>query len=196
MGSNPVICTPSDPCHNAGTCIPATGLCTNPPKPDTDGDGICDAVDNCPSRANSDQLDVDHDNVGNACDNCLFVVNRTQTDVDGDLVGDACDNCVNSYNTNQADTDGDGVGDVCDNCPMSRNSSQADLDHDGEGDVCDLNDGLILFTSIGKIVLKWQLESTFQRFNLYRGSLERLVSSGESRRILRASPKRLNGATS
>jgi hypothetical protein len=36
-----------------------------------------------------------------------------------------------------------------------------------------------LFTSIGKTVIKWQLETTFQTFDLYRGSLERLLSSGE-----------------
>ncbi|MBI5535277.1 MAG: hypothetical protein HY898_21295 [Deltaproteobacteria bacterium] len=31
-GSNPVVCTASDQCHLAGTCTPATGMCTNPPK--------------------------------------------------------------------------------------------------------------------------------------------------------------------
>ncbi len=29
-GTNPVICTPSDPCHVAGACNPATGGCSNP----------------------------------------------------------------------------------------------------------------------------------------------------------------------
>jgi len=35
---------------------------------DTDGDGVCDAHDNCPSVPNPDQADGDHDGVGRACD--------------------------------------------------------------------------------------------------------------------------------
>src|SRR5205085_2277108 len=31
-GSNPVTCTASDQCHDAGTCNPASGVCSNPPK--------------------------------------------------------------------------------------------------------------------------------------------------------------------
>ena len=35
---------------------------------DADGDGVADAVDNCPEVANPDQLDSDGDGVGDACD--------------------------------------------------------------------------------------------------------------------------------
>jgi hypothetical protein len=35
---------------------------------DTDADGVCDAVDNCPTAFNPDQRDVDGDGLGNACD--------------------------------------------------------------------------------------------------------------------------------
>ena len=40
----------------------------SPPPPDTDGDGIADAQDNCPTVANADQADADDDEVGDACD--------------------------------------------------------------------------------------------------------------------------------
>ncbi len=37
---------------------------------DTDGDGVGDACDNCPSVSNADQADSDGDGVGDACDAC------------------------------------------------------------------------------------------------------------------------------
>ena len=39
--------------------------------PDTDGDDVTDAVDNCPSAANPTQTDADNDNTGDACDDTL-----------------------------------------------------------------------------------------------------------------------------
>jgi cysteine-rich repeat protein len=49
VGSNPLVCTPLDQCHVAGTCSPSTG-CSNPNRPDgtpcDDGDG-CTAPDEC-----------------------------------------------------------------------------------------------------------------------------------------------------
>jgi hypothetical protein len=35
---------------------------------DTDADGVCDDVDNCPADANADQSDVDFDATGDVCD--------------------------------------------------------------------------------------------------------------------------------
>ena len=35
---------------------------------DADGDGIADAVDNCPMIGNVDQMDTDDDGLGDACD--------------------------------------------------------------------------------------------------------------------------------
>lgn len=40
----------------------------NPCAPDTDGDGIPNIVDNCPSVSNANQQDSDGDGVGDACD--------------------------------------------------------------------------------------------------------------------------------
>ncbi|WP_028065810.1 thrombospondin type 3 repeat-containing protein [Solirubrobacter soli] len=39
-----------------------------PPQADTDGDGVPDARDNCPSTANASQADADGDGVGDACE--------------------------------------------------------------------------------------------------------------------------------
>jgi len=61
---------------------------------DTDGDGVCDEVDNCVTVPNADQADTDGDGVGDACDNCPTVANPDQTDTDGDGKGDACDNPI------------------------------------------------------------------------------------------------------
>jgi len=107
------------------------------PLPDSDGDGIDDGVDNCPTTPNSDQADADGDGLGDVCDNCVNNANPLQVDVDGDGIGDECDNCVNTANPLQEDTDNDGVGDVCDNCVNSVNTDQSDVDGDGIGDTCD-----------------------------------------------------------
>jgi len=97
---------------------------------DSDGDGVNDCRDNCPSLSNSDQLDTDQDGVGDACDPCL----NNDPDLDNVCVGD---NCPFVANPDQADADGDGVGDACDNCPQIANSDQSDGDFDGVGDACD-----------------------------------------------------------
>jgi alpha-tubulin suppressor-like RCC1 family protein len=53
-GTNPVTCTASDQCHNAGTCDQATGQCSNPAKPDgsacSDGNA-CTQTDACQAGA-------------------------------------------------------------------------------------------------------------------------------------------------
>jgi hypothetical protein len=82
--------------------------------PDTDGDTIPDACDNCPNDQNPDQEDGDLDGVGDVCDNCLNDYNPTQEDADDDDVGDVCDNCPDDQNPNQEDGDEDEMGDACD----------------------------------------------------------------------------------
>jgi len=78
--------------------------------PDTDADGVCDDVDNCPTTANANQADADGDGRGDACDACPL---DSANDADGDGVCGNVDNCPNTPNADQRDTDGDGVGDLC-----------------------------------------------------------------------------------
>ena len=90
------------------------------PLPDTDGDGVPDCADNCPTVANPGQEDQDGDGVGDACDNCPAVPNGpaqasfpgigNQTDTDRDGIGDACD----------PDCDNDGVPNEIDECPCNK----------------------------------------------------------------------------
>src|SRR5690606_15481854 len=99
-------------CDVATTVDVVCGDASDPP--DTDGDGIPDAADNCPSVSNPDQLDSDDDGTGDACEGA---------DADGDGVGDSEDNCASAANADQADADSDGVGDACDNCPDDVNAN-------------------------------------------------------------------------
>jgi subtilisin-like proprotein convertase family protein len=69
---------------------------------DQDGDGVADALDNCPVTYNPGQEDGDGDGVGDACDNCLLVADPDQTDTDGDNFGNPCD----------CDDDNDGIPDA------------------------------------------------------------------------------------
>jgi N-acetylneuraminic acid mutarotase len=142
---------------------------------------ICNGVDDdCNALIDDDAAgtDSDSDGIRNVCDNCRTVANPAQQDADQDGLGDACDNCRNASNPGQGDGDFDGVGDACDNCPTVREPSQGDVDHDLVGDVCDLNDGLILVTMLDQTTLSWQLESGFESFNIYRGNIAVLRSTG------------------
>ena len=58
---------------------------------DSDGDGVTNALDNCPSIANASQTDSDNDRYGDSCDNCPLTPNANQLDADGDGIGDVCD---------------------------------------------------------------------------------------------------------
>jgi Thrombospondin type 3 repeat len=75
------------------------------PVNDSDGDGVVDDADNCPSVPNTNQLNTDGaDDGGDVCDD----------DDDNDTWQDFYDNCPLISNPDQADSDGDGKGDVCD----------------------------------------------------------------------------------
>lgn len=119
----------NDGCPEAGSCD------------DKDKDGVCDNIDNCPNKANSNQADLDKDKIGDTCD----------SDVDGDGINNANDACplqpedFDGYKDTDGcpepgscdDADKDGICDKVDNCPNIANPTQTDLDNDGLGNVCD-----------------------------------------------------------
>lgn len=73
---------------------------------DSDGDGVSDSSDNCPTVSNPNQQDQDADGVGDACDACP-----------GTPLGTGVDPQTGCPLINQMDSDGDGVFDVFDQCP-------------------------------------------------------------------------------
>jgi len=105
---------------------------------DTDGDGLPNGADNCPTVFNpvrpmdaGVQADGDSDGRGDACDVCPNTAFSTvcerpdPDDFDGDGVLNATDNCRSDANADQLDGDGDGLGDVCDACPAYPNPGGA-----------------------------------------------------------------------
>ena len=123
--ANEPTCTPKRPTSANGSTV-YTGT---PSATDSDGDGIPDATDKCPT----------------VFDPVRPVDNGAQPDADGDGKGDACDPCpLDAADTttctpvNPNDRDGDGVPNGSDNCPFQPNAGQADGDGDSKGDVCDV----------------------------------------------------------
>ncbi len=108
-------------------------------KNDSDGDGVSNDEDNCPTIFNpirpmdkGVQADADGDGLGDLCDPCPMDTDNdkcgpaTPGDLDNDGVPDNQDNCPGKYNPPDAeglqpDADGDGKGDACDECPNNAN---------------------------------------------------------------------------
>lgn len=68
-----VVCTALDSCHTAGVCDPATGVCSNPPKPDGTlcSDGLtCTSADKCSNGACVGEAVTCNDNIACTVDSC------------------------------------------------------------------------------------------------------------------------------
>ena len=105
----------------------ALGL--DPNNPDTDGDGVGDASDQCYGA--DDTLDTDMDTIPDCLDSCP---DDPDNDVDGDGVCGDIDPCPLD---NPDDSDLDGVCDSVDICPGFDDSNDIDLDLVPDGcDIC------------------------------------------------------------
>ena len=135
---------------------------------DTDGDGLTDDVDACPSDAEDQDgfldtdgcpdLDDDHDGIADAVDRCPRVAEDRDgfedgdgcpdLDNDQDGIADAVDRCplvaedkdgIEDGDGCPEDADGDGVPDAVDNCPGEPETVNGILDADGCPDTADLH---------------------------------------------------------
>ncbi len=120
----------SDDCNANGVpdecdiedCVddPACGDCNNNGVPDgcetdTDGDGLIDVCDNCPSDSNADQADCDGDALGDACDD----------DIDDDGVMNGVDVCDYTPPSDHVEPDGSLLGDFDGDCDVDLNDFAA-----------------------------------------------------------------------
>ena len=112
--------------------------------PDTDGDGIPNATDNCPNVSNPTQADCDGNGVGDACeldcngnglaDVCEFV-NGTVSDCNSNGIPDSCD----IANGVAQDCNNNGVPDFCEII----SGAVGDFNENNIPDSCDVVSGLL-----------------------------------------------------
>jgi hypothetical protein len=129
------------------TCVPSRpgefdGVST---EDDTDGDGISNADDNCPTVFNpirpidgGVQPDLDGDGSGDACDTSPLL-----DDLDSDGVDNEDDNCPFDDNGAQSDADADDKGDQCDPCPDQANPESVCLLEAEAANIYDIQTGVV-----------------------------------------------------
>jgi hypothetical protein len=123
------------------------------PADDSDGDGVANDADNCPTHFNPDQNDCDADGAGNLCE----LVTGTAQDCNGNFAPDNCETFTDC-NANavpdecEPDCQGNGVADACDiaaaasldcnaNGVPDECDSFADCNLNDVDDACDVNGG-------------------------------------------------------
>ncbi|MGH9869491.1 MAG: putative metal-binding motif-containing protein [Candidatus Polarisedimenticolia bacterium] len=146
---------------------------------------LCDGLNNdCnapgwPSTAGTNEADDDLDGVSECQGDCADdnPARRPGLAETCNAIDDDCDGVVDETAAG-VDSDADGVRNACDNCVSDANPGQEDRDTDGQGDECDLNDGLILITFANATQVRYQLESGYDTYNIYRGNVAVMAQSG------------------
>ncbi len=153
VGNDPVLCAAADPCHVAGVCDPATGVCSSPPAADgtpcDDGNGctqtdacvaglcvgagavVCTALDQCHTAGVCDP------GTG-LCSNPEAADGTTCSDTDPCTQTDTCvaGACVGANPAVCVASDACHLPGVCDPATGECSNPQAD-----DGTACDDNDG-------------------------------------------------------
>jgi len=111
-------------------------LATDPLNPDTDGDGLSDGQEVFDIGTDPLDGDTDDDGLSDGDEVNNYGSNPFFTDTDGDGIGDGAEVDAGSDPTS-TDTDGDEVDDFIDNCVSIPNTDQANADGDSFGDICD-----------------------------------------------------------
>jgi hypothetical protein len=105
------------------------------------GVGLIDVGISGPSKLNLDNADTDGDGVDDDIDNCPSVPNADQTNTD--LANDGGDACDDDDDNDTICDGGQDVEGVCeagpDNCRLEPNYDQTDSNNDGCGDECNMN---------------------------------------------------------
>ena len=159
-GTDPVLCTASDQCHDAGACDSATGACSNPNSPDdapcSDG-SVCTTDDTCQAGLCVGNSGVDCDDgdpcTVDSCDDGGGCVHVDAADGSSCDDGDACtqtDACVGGACTGANPVlctalDACHIAGTCDPGSGScSNPLEADETPCSDGDACSLGDRCVL----------------------------------------------------
>jgi N-acetylneuraminic acid mutarotase len=141
---------------------------------DADGDGFGNVAVSAPSCDGSSPAGYAVDSTD--CNDTTASAHPGASEL-CNAIDDDCNGLVDE-SLSGVDTDADAIHDACDNCPYFANAVQSDFDHDGEGDACDLDDGTIFEWRANKSTVSWQAEQGPASWNLYRGGLDVLRSTG------------------
>lgn len=153
QGASPVVCTPSDQCHDAGTCDSVTGTCSNPASADgtscNDGDG-CTQTDTCQAGAcmgaNPVQCAaIDQCHVAGTCDSVTGACS-TPAVADGTACddGDGCtqmDSCQAGVCVGGTQTQCPALNDCQDPGKCDPTTGQCVNPQKADGTLCDDGDG-------------------------------------------------------
>ncbi|MFZ1693609.1 MAG: proprotein convertase P-domain-containing protein, partial [Flavobacteriales bacterium] len=140
---------PGTACNDGNACTindtwSVSCNCEGTPLPDGDGDGVCDALDNCPMDVNPGQADSDSDGAGDACDVCPNLANASP--------GDACDD---GDNQTVLDVIGAGPGCACAGVPCTTDLDfvfQADGNDDLDWQILEQGTNTLVQTGGGPII--------------------------------------------
>ncbi len=131
------LCNDGDPCTVFDLIQDEFCNCAGTPAPDSDGDGVCDILDQC--EGHNDAIDINNNGIPDACDTAPCVLGASCDDGDPCTINDVivtlpC-NCAGKIQ----DSDGDSVSDCDDKCPGG--DDYMDLDGNGVPDFCDCQVG-------------------------------------------------------